>query len=72
MVAMMLALINFNNGCVSIVKFSSTKIIAAISWPPTLISQLFSPRIFKAALFFTAWLFLSGFYFFFVFSKSRL
>ena len=30
----------------------SINIIAAISWPPLLISQLFSPRLFKAALFF--------------------
>ena len=30
----------------------SINIIAAISWPPPLISQLFSPRLFKAAPFF--------------------
>ena len=33
-------------------KFISINIIAAISWPPPLISQLFSPRLFKAAPFF--------------------
>ena len=47
--AMMLILINFNNGCVCIGKIY---IIAAISWPPPLISQLFSPRCFKAVPFF--------------------
>ena len=42
-------------------KFISINIIAAISWPPPLILQLFSPRLFfKAAPFFTAWLFLCG------------
>ena len=46
MTAMMLMLINFNNGCISI------NINAAISWLPPLISQLFSPRLFKAAPFF--------------------
>ena len=49
MAAMMLILINFNNGCVCIGKIY---IIAAISWPPPLISQLFSPRLFKATPFF--------------------
>ena len=38
----------------------SINIIAAISWPSPLISQLFSPWLFKAAPFFTAWLFLCG------------
>ena len=33
-------------------KFISINIIAAISLPPPLISQLFSPRLFKAAPFF--------------------
>ena len=45
---------------VCIVKFISINIIAIISWPPLLISQLFSPRIFKATPFFTAWLSLCG------------
>ena len=50
---MMLMLKDFNNGCVSI------NIIAAISWLPPLISQLFSSRyFFKAGPFFTIWLFL--------------
>ena len=44
MAAMMLMLIKFNNG--------SINITAAISWPPPLISLLFSPRLFKAAPFF--------------------
>ena len=35
----------------------SINIIAAISWPPLLISQLFLPRLLKPHLFFTAWLF---------------
>ena len=34
------------------VKKVRPKKVAAICWPPPLISQLFSPRIFKAALFF--------------------
>ena len=51
MAAMMLILKNFNNGC-ALLKFISIVIIAAISWPPPLISQLFSPRHFKAAPFF--------------------
>ena len=47
MAAMMLMLLNFNNGCIR-----SINIIAAISWPPPLISELFSPRLFlKATLF---------------------
>ena len=37
---------------VCIVKFISINIFAAISWPPPLISQLFSPRHFKATPFF--------------------
>ena len=53
MAAMMLILI-------TLLKFISINIIAAICWPPPLISQLFSPRLFKAAPFFTAWLFLYG------------
>ena len=51
MATMMLRLINFNNGC-ALLKFISLNSIAAISWPPPLISQLFSPRLFKAAPFF--------------------
>ena len=49
MAAMMLMLINFNIAHTAIVKIY---IIAAISWLPPLISQLFSPRLFKAAPFF--------------------
>ena len=41
MAAMMLMLINFNNA----------HSLAAISWPTPLISQLFSPRLFKATPF---------------------
>ena len=48
MAAMMLMLKKFNNGCV-LLKFISINIIVAISWSPPLISQLFSPRFFKAA-----------------------
>ena len=51
MAAMMLMLINFNNAQ-PLLKIFSIKIIAAISWPPPLILQLFSPRLFKAAPFF--------------------
>ena len=50
MVAMMLILINFNNAQ-PLLKFISANIIAAICWPPPLILQLFSPRLFKAAPF---------------------
>ena len=32
----------------------------AISWPPPLISELFSPRLLRVAPLFTAWLFLHG------------
>jgi len=46
MAAMMFMLINFNNDCGIMV---SINIIAAISWPPPLISELFSHRLFKAA-----------------------
>ena len=50
MAAMMLMLINFNKGCISIVSIS---IIEAISWPPPLIFHNFcSPRLLKAAPFF--------------------
>ena len=51
MAAMMLMLINFTMHT-AIIKIFSINIIAAISWPPPLISQLFSPRLFKAAPFF--------------------
>ena len=37
---------------IALLKFISINIIAAISWPPPLISQLFSPRLFKVAPFF--------------------
>ena len=40
-----------------LLNFFSINIIAAISWPPPLISQLFSPRILRLHHFFTAWLF---------------
>ena len=49
MAAMMLMLINFN--MCALLKFISINIIAAISWPPPLISH-FSPGLFKAAPFF--------------------
>ena len=32
----------------AIIKIFSINIIAAISWPPPLISQLFSPRLLRA------------------------
>ena len=51
MAAMMLMLKHFDNGC-GLLKFISINIIAAISWPPPLIPQFFSPRLFKAAPFF--------------------
>ena len=38
----------------TLLKFISINIIAAISWPPPLLSHLFSPRLFKATPFFTA------------------
>ena len=46
MAAMMLMLLNFNNA-----HATCTVIIAAISWPTPLISQLFSPKIFAAPFF---------------------
>ena len=53
MAAMMLMLLNFNNADTAIIKIISINIIAAISWPPSLISQLFFTQdFFKAALFF--------------------
>jgi len=54
MVLMLINFIDFNNDCGIIVRIN---IIAAISWPPPLISQLFSPRFFTLYQFFTAWLF---------------
>ena len=48
----------------SLLKFFSFNIIAAISWPPPLISQLFHPGVLRPRHFFTAWLFLCGFHFF--------
>ena len=53
MAAMTLILINCNNAQ-PFIKFIIMNIIAAICWPPPLISQLFLPRPFKAAPFFTA------------------
>ena len=38
-------------------KFISFKIIAAISWPPPMISQLFHPGFLRPHHSFTAWLF---------------
>ena len=49
MAAMMLMLIISVS---ALLKFISINIIAAISWLPVLISQLFPPRLFKAAPFF--------------------
>ena len=49
MAAMMLML---KKWLCALLKFISINIIAAISWPPPLISQFFSPRLFKAAPFF--------------------
>ena len=43
MAAMMLMIINLNNAQEPLVKFIIIKAIAAISWPPPLISQLFHP-----------------------------
>ena len=48
MAAMMLMLIKFNNG---LVKFISINIIAAICWPPPLISQLFHPGFLRPHFF---------------------
>ena len=50
MAAMMLTLINFNNGC-ALLKFISINLIAAICWPPPLISQLFHPGFLRPHLF---------------------
>ena len=53
---------------IALLKFISINIIAAISWlHVTFDFTTFPPRLLKAAIFFlTAWLFLSGFHFFFV------
>ena len=59
--AMMLMLKKLIMAVCALLKFISINIIAAISWPLPLISQLSSPRYFKAAPFFTAWLFLCGY-----------
>ena len=40
-----------------LLKFIIINIIAAITWPPPLISQLFHSGFLKAPLFYTAWLF---------------
>ena len=52
MAAMMLMLKKINKWLCALLKFISINIIAAISWPPPLISQLFSPKFFEAAPFF--------------------
>ena len=64
MAAMMLMLINF-------IKVFSINIIAAISWPPPLISQLFSPRLLRAALFFYSLAVFEWISLLFVFSKTK-
>ena len=51
MAAMMLMIVNFINAQ-SLLKFANINIIASISWPPPLISQLFSPRLLKPHYFF--------------------
>ena len=54
---------SFNNGC-ALLKFISINIIADISWPPPLISQhFFHPGFLRPYYFFTALLFLCGFYY---------
>ena len=53
----LLMLINFNNAHLKVITIN---IIAVICWPPPLISQLFFTQVFKAASFFTVWLFLCG------------
>ena len=60
MAAMMLMIINFINAQKSLLKFITINIIAAFSWPPPLILQLFHPGFLKASSFYTAWLFLCG------------
>ena len=60
MAAMMLMLINFNNATQPLINFFSINILAAISWLPSLISQLFHPDFLRLHHFFTAWLFLCG------------
>ena len=50
MAAMMLMLIKFNNGC-ALLKFISINIIAAICWPPPLISHLFHPGFLRQHFF---------------------
>ena len=47
-----------------LLKFITVNIIAAILWLPPLISQLFSPRLFKATPFFHNLAVLCGFHFF--------
>ena len=45
----------------ALLKLISINIIAAISWPPPLISQLFHPGFLRPHQFFSAWLFLCGY-----------
>ena len=52
MAAMVWMIINFNNGLCALIKFIIINIIAAISWPPPLISQLFHPGFFEGHIFF--------------------
>ena len=68
MAATMLMLINSNIAHTAIVKIY---IIAAISWLPPLISQLFHPGFLRLHHFFTAWLFSCGFHFFLYFIRPQ-
>ena len=49
---------------VFLMKMIGIRIIAAISWLPPLISQLFHPGLFAVTPFFTAWLFCHRYHFF--------
>ena len=69
MAAMMLILISFNNAH-PLLKLISINIIAAISWPPPLISQLFSPRLLSPYSFYSLVVF-EWISLLFVFSKPR-
>ena len=55
----------------AIIKIFSINIIAAISWLPPLISQLFSPRRLRAALFFYGLAVFEWISLLFVFSKTK-
>jgi len=45
MATVMLIPVNFNNACRSLLKLTGMSIIAAISWLPPLISELFTQAI---------------------------